>query len=459
MELAREFHLSCQNNNLEKLRDCLARGVDVNLVDRNGSGLMMAAYYGHEEILDVLLSHPDIKINQTMNDATALLFASRFGRAGIVSRLVQVPGLDINYKTKDGATAAFWASVRGHSECVRILAETGKVDWNMRNKSGATPLCLALLKGHSETADIIMQQSNIDYNVKSSLKGADTLGHAAVSGGDVKCVETLVAQERFAGWNVPDRDGDTPLMLAIKENRRNVCKLLLKCPRVDLNMRDKNGDNLLNIARKKGNTIIKLIEKSTLVPDTTLLETYREQDVDELVKFVEGEKETKSSSKKSKKKKNKKKSEQEKTEEASEKEKKTLANRTAAEDKLTEKIENLCISLDSHIKTEPVITPEKQRLISYLTKTVKEKEEAIREKESELECPVCLETAGGKIFSCIQQHLVCSQCRPRVVECPQCRQSYPPTPIRHRYAEKMVGELERLREELNQTVLELQNYI
>merc|ERR550519_551198 len=105
--------------------------------------------------------------------------------------------------------------------------------------------------------------------------------------------------------------------------------------------------------------------------------------------------------------------------------------------------------------TEPDSNTETQRLISFLTKSIEEKEEAIREKESDLECPVCLETAGGEIFSCVEQHLVCSQCRPRVVECPQCRQSYPPTPIRHRYAEKMVGELERLREELARIVVEL----
>ena len=73
------------------------------------------------------------------------------------------------------------------------------------------------------------------------------------------------------------------------------------------------------------------------------------------------------------------------------------------------------------------------------------------------EKPVCLETAGGEIFSCIQQHLVCSQCRPRLVKCPQCQQSYPPTPLRHRYAEKSVGELQILREELGQIVKELNN--
>ena len=95
------------------------------------------------------------------------------------------------------------------------------------------------------------------------------------------------------------------------------------------------------------------------------------------------------------------------------------------------------------------------RILSFIKKCKEDKEEAIREKEYDLECPVCLETAGGEIYSCAEQHLVCSQCRPRVVECPQCRQPYPPTPIRHRYAEKSVGELERLKEKLDRIVGEL----
>ena len=98
---------------------------------------------------------------------------------------------------------------------------------------------------------------------------------------------------------------------------------------------------------------------------------------------------------------------------------------------------------------------ENERLVSFLTKSIEEKEETIKEKESDLECPICLEIAGGQIFCCVEQHLVCSQCRPRVVECPQCRQPYPPYPMRHRYAEKIVEELEGLREELNGIVEKL----
>ena len=49
-----------------------------------------------------------------------------------------------------------------------------------------------------------------------------------------------------------------------------------------------------------------------------------------------------------------------------------------------------------------VASAEKQRLISFLQKSIKEKEKAIREKESDLECPDCLETARGEIFCCVE---------------------------------------------------------
>ena len=80
---------------------------------------------------------------------------------------------------------------------------------------------------------------------------------------------------------------------------------------------------------------------------------------------------------------------------------------------------------------------EKKLPLNFLAKNLKEK-------EADLECPVCLETATGEIFSCERQHLVCSRCRHRVHHCPQCRRRYPPTPLRHRYAQKNVASLQKL---------------
>ena len=151
-------------------------------------------------------------------------------------------------------------------------------------------------------------------------------------------------------------------MKAIKENKVNIFKILSKCDRVDLNQKDKEGNDLITIARNSGNV--------DMVVELRVGAIVREKDRE-----------------------------------------------------LSE-LRNM-----------------KERHVNFLLNSMEEK-------QSELECPVCLETAGGEIFSCVEQHLVCSQCRPRVVECPQCRQSYPPTPLRHRYAEKIAGELETLQQEL-----------
>ena len=84
-----------------------------------------------------------------------------------------------------------------------------------------------------------------------------------------------------------------------------------------------------------------------------------------------------------------------------------------------------------------------ERLIHYLVRS-------ISEKEAELECPVCLRVveAGAAVFSCQQQHLLCAACRPRLTECPACREKYSQTPLRHRWAEKMAGDLHTQRREL-----------
>ena len=101
-----QFLQHCNANNLDGVTDCLSRGVDVNTQSWNGywSGLTIAADKNYPDLLDILLAHPDIKINNTTARSgwywTALMFACDAGNPAIVSRLVQVPGLDINYQAE-----------------------------------------------------------------------------------------------------------------------------------------------------------------------------------------------------------------------------------------------------------------------------------------------------------------------------------------------------------------------
>ena len=68
-----------------------------------------------------------------------------------------------------------------------------------------------------------------------------TLGQMAVWGGNVKCVETLAAQESFDSWNVPVSYGSLPILMALKEDKTEMVRILLNCPRVDLSCRDEEG--------------------------------------------------------------------------------------------------------------------------------------------------------------------------------------------------------------------------
>ena len=66
-DLSKELLLYCERNELEKVKACLTLEVDVNTVSEDGlwSGLTIAAHKNYSELVDLLLSHPDINFNQT----------------------------------------------------------------------------------------------------------------------------------------------------------------------------------------------------------------------------------------------------------------------------------------------------------------------------------------------------------------------------------------------------------
>ena len=61
--------------------------------------------------------------------------------------------------------------------------------------------------------------------------------------------EMAYNQEFLKLLNVPDWRGDTPIIMALKEGKTEIIKILLRCPRVDLNVVDINFQHLEDIAR------------------------------------------------------------------------------------------------------------------------------------------------------------------------------------------------------------------
>ena len=61
-----------------------------------------------------------------------------------------------------------------------------------------------------------------------------------------------------------------------------------------------------------------------------------------------------------------------------------------------------------------------------------------------MEFPVSFELASAPIYLCSEEHLVCSTCRPKISQCPECREIYREAYKRHRFVEKAAEKLESL---------------
>ena len=63
-------------------------------------------------------------------------------------------------------------------------------------------------------------------------------------------------------------------------------------------------------------------------------------------------------------------------------------------------------------------------------------EKQIKNLETELECPVCLQPSEVPIYTCSEQHIICAQCWKKISSasnlCPSCRAPFQDPPVKHR---------------------------
>lgn len=96
------------------------------------------------------------------------------------------------------------------------------------------------------------------------------------------------------------------------------------------------------------------------------------------------------------------------------------------------------------IEKEQEALPKKQNVNEGLIEHISN---MIDDKNKDLECPVCFETAKTPIYQCTGGHLICKTCLPNLRICPECRIRYPNTLFRNRFAEKMYEEIKKLSKE------------
>ncbi|HEB41850.1 MAG TPA: ankyrin repeat domain-containing protein [Candidatus Dependentiae bacterium] len=118
------FFLAVKNNNIEKVKQALANGTNVDVQNKYGdTALIKATDMGHFEIVKLLLENNALVNKENNDDLTALMKAAIRGHSKIVKSLL-TSGADVNHSDLLGYTALMGAASGGHSKVVELLLYT-----------------------------------------------------------------------------------------------------------------------------------------------------------------------------------------------------------------------------------------------------------------------------------------------------------------------------------------------
>lgn len=150
-----------RRNDIAGVRKMIAQGVDVDALDPNGDApLVMAAYQGHTEIVQLLLeAGADVSAVDPGMKATALHAAAYAGRTEAAALLI-AHGIDVDKQgPKNGYTALHDAIWQNNVETARVIIEAG-ASLDLRSHEGETPLEFARSHRRTEIAELITRRGH-----------------------------------------------------------------------------------------------------------------------------------------------------------------------------------------------------------------------------------------------------------------------------------------------------------
>lgn len=157
------IHTAAYANNVKHVLYCLSHGVDVNL--RNGNEktpLHIAAEGGFLDVLNILLSQPDIDVNaRDLCFQTPLHSAAIFGRTFSVRLLLLHPKINVNHRDKWGKTPLHWAASRGHADVIEEFLRIDKIEANARDRWGKSPLQYVIGTRYTDALKVLQSDSRV----------------------------------------------------------------------------------------------------------------------------------------------------------------------------------------------------------------------------------------------------------------------------------------------------------
>ncbi|MEY0964064.1 ankyrin repeat domain-containing protein [Providencia alcalifaciens] len=143
--LAHEFLTAAEQGQLELLKNCLEKGVDINTTNRQGrTAIVNASLNKHYECVSFLIS-AGADINKQDQTCFNPFLLSCLNDNLTLLRLVLPAKPNLDLLTRFGGVGITPASEKGHVDIVRELLEKTDINVNHTNFVGWTPLLEAIV--------------------------------------------------------------------------------------------------------------------------------------------------------------------------------------------------------------------------------------------------------------------------------------------------------------------------
>jgi hypothetical protein len=187
------FGYAVERGDLRKVRGWLDEGLSPEYQAAHiGTGLMVAAWYGHIEMMALFVERGADLRRSNRNGEQALQLAAWGGHLEAVKWLIE-HGAPLEREDKQWG-ALHYAVFNGHEKVVSDLMARG-ANVNARAPNGATPLMLAAREGHERLARVLLEAG---ANTRSESDWGDTALTMAMRYNHLRLAKMISSPEEFA---------------------------------------------------------------------------------------------------------------------------------------------------------------------------------------------------------------------------------------------------------------------
>lgn len=242
--------------------------ININEKDANGNyPLMKAIDQNNFDIVFSLVNYVysnNMNINMNIVDIegnTPLTLAYKKNYIKIFRYLTSY--LDIHQKDSHNNSILYYAIDKEDTETVKDLINIG-MDINIKNAFDDAAIDRAIFKGNLEIINILLDNDNLLLNKRNYLGKTPLISIIKADNYSLEEKERIIDRfiEKGSDVNLEDKDGNSPLVHAIKDNHLSIIKLLIRNG-ANVNMKNKEGNSPLVYAIQNNNlTVVKLLTEN-----------------------------------------------------------------------------------------------------------------------------------------------------------------------------------------------------